>query len=168
MRHILISLHGQIRMTKQMSWILLKMQGCEMKICTDPIHGISTPQLNWYLPKLGRMCCNPEKICRKNALALPQSVCLQWLCMLWLRWTGFGVYSGRGLCVWWWTYSAGFSQTLAAHESCRSLDLPWLPKLLEITFEDILPGRQQHNWRYTKQWKHPTILKFLAETTTMQ
>ena len=39
-----------------------------------------------------------------------------------------------------------------------------LPELLEITFEAILPGRQQHDQRYTK---HPTILKFLAEITTM-
>ena len=39
-----------------------------------------------------------------------------------------------------------------------------LPELLEITFEAIFPGRQQHNPRYRK---HPTIPKFLAETTTM-
>ena len=38
-----------------------------------------------------------------------------------------------------------------------------LPELLDITFEGILPGRQQHNQRYTK---HPTILKFLAETSS--
>ena len=40
-----------------------------------------------------------------------------------------------------------------------------IPKLLEITFEAIFLGRQQHDQRYTK---HPTILKFLAETTTIQ
>ena len=39
-----------------------------------------------------------------------------------------------------------------------------LPKLLEITFEVIFPGRQQHDQRYTK---HPTVVKFLSETTTM-
>ena len=39
-----------------------------------------------------------------------------------------------------------------------------LPEVLEITFEAILPGRQQHHRRYTK---YPTGLKFLAETTTM-
>ena len=41
---------------------------------------------------------------------------------------------------------------------------PDLPELLEIAFEAILPGRKPHNQRYTK---HPTILKFLTETTTM-
>ena len=41
---------------------------------------------------------------------------------------------------------------------------PDLPELLELAFEAILPGRKQHNQRYTK---HPTILKFLAMTTTM-
>ena len=39
-----------------------------------------------------------------------------------------------------------------------------LSKLLEITFEANLPGRQQHDQRYAK---HPTNLKFLAETITM-
>ena len=39
-----------------------------------------------------------------------------------------------------------------------------LPELLEIIFEVILPGRQQHNRRYRK---HPTVLKLFAETTTM-
>ena len=38
--------------------------------------------------------------------------------MLWLWQTGFGVYFGRGLRQ--WTYSAGFSQIVAAHESCQS------------------------------------------------
>ena len=41
---------------------------------------------------------------------------------------------------------------------------PDLPELLEIAFEAILPGTKQHGQRYAK---HPTILKFLAETTTM-
>ena len=40
------------------------------------VHGFSAPKLDWHLPKLGRMCCNPEKIARKNALALPRSLCL--------------------------------------------------------------------------------------------
>ena len=39
-----------------------------------------------------------------------------------------------------------------------------LPRLLQISFEAILLGRKQHNQRYTK---HPTIPKFLSETTTM-
>ena len=39
-----------------------------------------------------------------------------------------------------------------------------MPCSLEITFEVILPERQQHDQRYTK---HSTVLKFLAETTTM-
>ena len=38
------------------------------------------------------------------------------------------------------------------------------PELLTITFEAILPGKQRHIRRNTK---HPTILKFLAEITTM-
>ena len=38
-----------------------------------------------------------------------------------------------------------------------------LPELVDISFEAILPGRNEQDQQYTK---HPTILKFLAETTT--
>ena len=74
MRHNLTLLHGQILDDEAGSSILPKIRGCEIKICTVPIHahGISEPKLDWHLPKLGRMCCNPEKIARKNGLALPQ------------------------------------------------------------------------------------------------
>ena len=36
-----------------------------------------------------------------------------------------------------------------------------LPELLEIEFEAILPGRNQHDQRYTQ---HPIIRNFLDET----
>ena len=48
------------------------------------------------LPKLGRMCCNPEKIGRKNALALPQSLRLLALTSPDRIW---GLFWSRAMCM---------------------------------------------------------------------
>ena len=41
---------------------------------------------------------------------------------------------------------------------------PDLSEHLSIAFQEILPERNPHDWRYTK---YPTVLKFRTETTTM-
>ena len=53
------------------------------------------------------------------------------------------------------------AQALVADEPSRT---PRTSKVLEISFEAILPGIKQLDQQYPK---HPTIPKFLAETTTM-
>ena len=67
MRNVVAFLDGQILMTRLRSSILPEMHECEMKICTVPVHGFSVPKFDWRLPKLGRMCCIPEKTAKKNA-----------------------------------------------------------------------------------------------------
>ena len=67
MRNVLTLLDGQILMTRLGSSILPKMQECEIKICTVPVHGFPAPKLDCRLPKLGRMCCIPEKTAKRNA-----------------------------------------------------------------------------------------------------
>ena len=52
---------------------------------------------------------------RMHWCCLRDYVCMLWLCLTW-----FGVYFGWGLCAWQLTYSTLFSQMLAAHKSCRS------------------------------------------------
>ena len=47
-----------------------------MKIRTVPIRGFLAPKLHWLLPKIGRMCCIPEKTAKKNAQTLLQTLSL--------------------------------------------------------------------------------------------
>ena len=74
MRNGLTLFDGQILMTRLLSFILPKMQECKMKIFTVPVHGFSAPKLDYRLPKLGRMCCIPEKTAKKNAWTLLQTL----------------------------------------------------------------------------------------------
>ena len=79
--------------------------------------------------------------------------------MLWHhRRTWFGDCLDRGLCAWQFAYSGLIAQALASNEPSRS---PW-------TSGDCI--RSDIAWKNTDgqgYTKHPTILKFLAEITTM-
>ena len=129
-----------------------------MKICTVHVYAFLAPKLGWCLPKLEKMCCGiPEKA--GNLVFLIQSLGSHPLTLpdrirglFWL------LHLVKG-------YVHGDEQIRLG---CLNRWLPMnhavFPELLEIAFEAILPRRQQHNQRYTK---HHSILKFLAETTTM-
>ena len=67
MQNVLTLLDWQILMMRLLSFFLPKMEECEMKICTVPVHGFSAPKLYCRRPKLGRMYCIPEKTAKKNA-----------------------------------------------------------------------------------------------------
>ena len=85
--------HRQILTMRQLSLILPKTQECDLKICTVYVHSFSVPKLERHLLKLERMCCILEKITKRNALMLPQSLRLYALTSLHL----FGGLFGRGL-----------------------------------------------------------------------
>ena len=113
-----------------MSWIP---QGalCQMKICSVLIYGISAPKLDWHLPKLGRMYCNPEKIGRKNALVLPQSLGLHalnspdriwglfWLRAMCMAMNIFGLVLSNAGIPWIMALSCWSPRTSGGHISCN-------------------------------------------------
>ena len=105
-----------------------------------------------HLSKLGRMqsCENRQKECTGVAPVITFAC------------SNFAGQDSRSILV--KNYVHGYEHILLGSLKSRlPINHDNLPKLLEITFKVILQGRQQHNQWYTKD---PTILKFLAETSS--
>ena len=72
MQNMLIWLHKQILMTRQLFYLLIKTHRSKMTICKVRIHSLFASKLDWHLPNPRGICqCwIPEKKAKKNALAL--------------------------------------------------------------------------------------------------
>ena len=102
-------------------------RGCGPQFCSihrsaswNHTHGVFAPKLNRYLLKLGRICCIGSSfflasLLRKSPQRMHWCFLINYVCLLWLRRTGFGINFGLELCAWPWKYSAWFSQTLTAN-----------------------------------------------------
>ena len=97
---------------------------------------------SWHVScqKLGKMCCSA--LPRKSPKRMHWHCFSQYVCQLWLCRTWLGLFQSRAICMAMYIFSL-----LLANAGCLSLPMnqSCLPELLEITFDTILPGRQQND-----------------------